>query len=415
MLKNIMTLMTGTIGAQMIALAITPFVTRLYGPVEFGLLGLFLAIMIVFGPISALTFPAAIVLPKKESEAKAIVFLSIITSAIISALVLIVFVFFNDSILSMFKLEGLGGAVLLIPIGMFFMSCQQICEQWLVRNKEFLALSKVTIIQSIILNGSKVVGGIFLPYGMVLITLTASGYFIHSILLYLSSSKKIHRGSEGKDKVSLRAMAKKYSDFPIFRAPQTFLNLSSQGIPVLMLAGSFGPATAGFYTLARTIMALPTNLIGKAIGDVFYPRISEAAAKSDPIFGVFSKATISLVVVGLLPYAFVFVFGGDVFSFIFGDDWFEAGLYAAWLSIWIYTMFITSVCSNTLAVINGQKFNLIFTVIKVFFRILSIYGCLYFEYGAVKTVALFSVISAVINIVFMIFVFQLVREYDRNK
>ncbi|MEI8616630.1 oligosaccharide flippase family protein [Pseudoalteromonas sp. B193] len=60
-----------------------------------------------------------------------------------------------------------------------------------------------------------------------------------------------------------------YRDFPLYRAPQQFINALSQSLPILMLASFFGPASAGFYTLAKTVMAIPSTLVGKAVGDVF--------------------------------------------------------------------------------------------------------------------------------------------------
>jgi len=416
MLKNIVMLMSGTLGSQVIAVLLTPIITRLFGPVEFGLLGQFLAIMMVFGPVAALTFPSAIVLPKLEGEARAIAKLSLITSGLLSILVFILLSIFLSPIGTILKLEALGGYLMLIPVGMFFMACQQVCEQWLIRNKEFKLLSKVAIVQSFVLNGAKVGGGAVAPVGIVLVICTIIGYLLHSSLLYLFSKNKIVPTSKDTTgNIGLLFLARKYIDFPLFRAPQAFLNLSSQSIPILMLAGFFGPAAAGFYTLARTIVALPANLMGKAVGDVFYPRIAEASTNSEPILQLFTKATLALMVVGLPPYLIIFLYGEWLFSIIFGGEWIEAGFFAGWLSIWIYTMFITSVCTNTLAVINGQRFNLLFTIIKVIFRVLSIYACVYFSLGAGETVMIFSVVSAVINVIFMVIIFYMVKEYDRNK
>src|SRR5699024_7196364 len=100
------------------------------------------------------------------------------------------------------------------------------------------------------------------------------------------------------EKYSIKYLAKKYYDFPVYRAPQVLLNGVSMSLPVLMLTTFFGPVSAGFYTLSRTALSAPTQLIGKAVGDVFYPRISEAAHKKEDITGILIKSTISLFLVG---------------------------------------------------------------------------------------------------------------------
>ena len=50
--KNVLTLMTGTTVAQAIPIAISPILTRIYTPSDFGLLALFIAITAIFGNIA---------------------------------------------------------------------------------------------------------------------------------------------------------------------------------------------------------------------------------------------------------------------------------------------------------------------------------------------------------------------------
>ena len=74
--RNVATVATGTAGAQAISIAFSPIITRLYGPDSFGLLGVFMALVAVLAPLAALTYPIAIVLPKEDSDARALGWLS---------------------------------------------------------------------------------------------------------------------------------------------------------------------------------------------------------------------------------------------------------------------------------------------------------------------------------------------------
>src|SRR5699024_4538293 len=120
---------------------------------------------------------------------------------------------------------------------------------------------------------------------------------------------------------------------PVYRAPEMFLNAISQGLPVLMLTAFFGPASAGFYTIGRTVLNIPSQLIGKAIGDVFYPRIAEAANNKEDLNKLIKKATFVLSGIGIIPFGIVILFGPSLFSFVFGSDWIIAGEYARWISL----------------------------------------------------------------------------------
>lgn len=55
---------SGTAMAQVISMLLAPIITRLYGPEAYGMMGTFMAIIGIFTPIAALTYPIAIVLPK---------------------------------------------------------------------------------------------------------------------------------------------------------------------------------------------------------------------------------------------------------------------------------------------------------------------------------------------------------------
>ncbi len=74
--RDVAVVITGTAGAQAVAIAFAPFIARLYGPEAFGLLGAFLAIVTILSPVAALTYPIAIVLPKEDAEARNIARLS---------------------------------------------------------------------------------------------------------------------------------------------------------------------------------------------------------------------------------------------------------------------------------------------------------------------------------------------------
>src|SRR5699024_10099160 len=152
----------------------------------------------------------------------------------------------------------------------------QIMEQWLIRTKQFSINAKATFYQAAIVNIGKIGIGMLYPVAKVLVFFTAITNGLRAIMMYLFSNKidVLSKKSKNSTDNNLRSIAKKYYDFPIYRAPQDLLDSASQSMPVIMLTTLFSPAAAGFFTIGRTVLRLPTNLIGKAVGDVFYPRIA---------------------------------------------------------------------------------------------------------------------------------------------
>ena len=76
-LRNVGTLFTGTSVAQILPLVISPFLTRVYSPEEFGILAMFVAFSSVIGVISTGRYELAIIQAKSDRMAVAVFALSI--------------------------------------------------------------------------------------------------------------------------------------------------------------------------------------------------------------------------------------------------------------------------------------------------------------------------------------------------
>ena len=75
--RNVLTLMTGTTIAQAIPIAISPILTRIYTPEEFGVFALYLSIIMLFSSLVAGKYELSILIPKHDKNAKNLVLLSI--------------------------------------------------------------------------------------------------------------------------------------------------------------------------------------------------------------------------------------------------------------------------------------------------------------------------------------------------
>lgn len=397
--RNVTILASGTAAAQAITMALSPIITRLYGPEAFGLMGAFMAIVNIIAPIAALTYPIAIVLPKRDQDAKGLIRLSLLISAIISILFLTILALFHKQIINIFNLKEIATYLYLIPLVIIFSGLMQVAEQWLIRTKQFRINARVSFLQSLILNGSKVGIGFFYPVASVLIVLSALGNGLKAAMMIAFARKSgTQKTVELNDeKKGLKELAKQHYDFPLFRAPEVFLNASSNGLPVLMLTALFGPASAGFYTIGRTVLSLPTQLIGKSVGDVFYPRIAEASNNKEDLTALIKKATFALGGVGIVPFGAVILFGPTLFSFVFGNDWVVAGEYARWIALWSFFGFMNRPSVMSLPVLNAQKFHLIYTIIMLVIRI-GVLAIGYYVFSSdLVAVALFGISGAILN------------------
>nr|WP_289037941.1 oligosaccharide flippase family protein [uncultured Allobacillus sp.] len=415
-IKNVIILSTGTVAAQAISILLIPIITRLYGPEAYGMMGVFVAITGIVSPIAALTYPFAIVLPKDDKDAQGLLRLSLYISLGIATLALFILFFSKKHIVSLFNIEEVAPYLYLIPLVILFAGLYQVTEQWLIRTKQFGITAKVTFAQSLLMNGGKAGIGYFYPAGTVLIIMTALGSGLRAFLMIFllrNSRNKIPFRSHKGD--SIKGLANKYKDFPIFRAPQVFINAISENLPVVLLSSFFGPASVGFYTLGRTVLTIPSTLIGKAIGDVFYPRISEAEHNGENLTKIIKKAIFALGAIGIVPFGIIIIWGPWLFNLVFGAEWEVAGEYARWISIWLFFKFTYQPCIKALPVLSAQDFHLKFTFLNLIIQSIVILLGYYIFSNELVVIALFGVSGAVLCIILIIITLNISKEFDENK
>ncbi|MFD1037205.1 lipopolysaccharide biosynthesis protein [Virgibacillus byunsanensis] len=414
--RNVFIMASGTAAAQAVTMAFSPFITRLYGPEAFGLMGVFVAIVGIIAPIAALTYPIAIVLPKHDSDAKGIIRLSLYISSGIAVLTAFILFVFNKSIVQLFQLGAVAPFLFLIPVVIVFSGFLQVIEQWLIRTKQFGITAKVTFLQALFIQGSKVGIGFFHPVAAVLIILSAAGNGLKAFMLMLFAKGSDYNETAEIEagQTSIKDIAKKHKDFPLYRAPEVFLNTTSQSLPILLLTSFFGPASAGFYSIGKTVLSIPIQLIGKSVGNVFYPRISEAANKGENLTHLIKKATLALGAVGVIPFGIIVIFGPWLFSFVFGAEWITAGEYARWIALWTFFGFINRPSVVSLPVLAAQAFQLYFTIFMLVTRVAALAIGYYVFLSDVIAIAFFGVSGAILNISLILITLRISKNYDEN-
>jgi O-antigen/teichoic acid export membrane protein len=405
-IKNVSIVASGSVVAQGIGIAFSPVITRLYGPEAFGILGVFIASSAILVTVCSLTYQIAIVLPKKDDDAKAIAVLSFIIAAALSSVIALILFLFRQSLISLLHLEEISAFIFLIPVFIMFAASHKIIEQWIIRKGEFKKKAKVGIAQALIVNTTKSGIGLVHPAALILVIISTFGHLLHTFLLSWTLSKKIFIFKYFKNKSWLRLskikeVAIRYKDFPSYRAPQALLGSFTKNLPMIIIASFFGPVYAGFYGLGQKVIKHPAGIISDSVGKVFYPWISKAYNEGKNIRLLLTKATLALAGIGIIPFGAIILFGPFLFGFIFGNEWVNAGEYSRWLSVWLFFDFIRVSAVQTIPVIGIQGFFLIFTMISTIIRVLTLFLAALITKDAVLTIAIFSIISGLLSLLLL--------------
>lgn len=416
LLRNIVTVVSGTAGAQAITLAFMPVITRIYGPEAYGVLGTFLSVTMMLIPVAALTYPIAIVLPKRDGDARGLVRLALVTALMLAALVALALQLFGERLAAVADISIIQPYLMLIPFVMFCGAALEICQQWLFRTQRFRITASVAVGHSLLFNSIRTVAGLLQSSALVLVCTTALQQALHAAMLGLAMLRAKphtdnHHGDAEQDSPGMLELARQHSDFPKFRAPVMLINAVSQHLPTLVLAAYFGPAAAGFFALCKQALTMPTNLIGKSVADVYYPRISRAIHDREPVAAMLLKATAALGLVGLVPFTLVAVIGPWLFALVFGEQWHVAGEYARWLALAEYVIFVSRPCVVAVPALSLQGRFLLFEVFSTSLRVLSLFGGALLIGNALATVQAFAVASIVIYSSLMVIVLIASRRW----
>ena len=157
----------------------------------------------------------------------------------------------------------------------------------------------------------------------------------------------------------------------------------------------------------------PTQLIGQSVGDVFYPYITEAAQQGEVLSKRIIKVTLSLVLVGFLPFAFVVAFVPWLFGLVFGGSWAVAGEYARWLSIMLFFTFINRPVIASIPTLGLQRGLMFYELQSTGWKLVALYmGFVFFKSDRVA-VFLFSAFGAIFYIALILWDVMSARKRDK--
>jgi O-antigen/teichoic acid export membrane protein len=295
----------------------------------------------LLGTASTLHYSNAIVVAKEDNEARDVLKLSFLINFCFSLLVAIVLLFFRSAISALYNIPSLTPWLLVAPVSVFFAGLNTIFSAWSVRKKKFKLLSKNRIYTAFIAPFFSIIIGFILigPAGLFI------GLLVSQIIPTIRMSYYFFKQDEFDfhfESRRLIAASKQFRNFPRFSLPADFINNLSNQIPVLMLGHLGGSHVVGWYNLSVRMLGLPSTLIATAVSDVFRQRATNDFHTFGSCRSIFLKVFKTLVLVSIVPFAILLLFGPSIFSFVFGEQWREAGKIAQVIGVLYVFKFVVS-------------------------------------------------------------------------
>ena len=165
---NIMTLMLGTTVAQAIPIIISPILTRIYSPEEFGLLILFMSIVSILSVIVSLRYERAIIQPLDDEDAISLVVISMLVTIGVSAILTILINIFYTQIQELIGNNEIGILKYWVPFAVLITGFYNSLYEWQVRKKQFALSAKIVMSKGAVTAGGQVgLGAMMFPGGLI--------------------------------------------------------------------------------------------------------------------------------------------------------------------------------------------------------------------------------------------------------
>lgn len=395
--KNIATLASGTIISQVVVIASSPLLSRIYFVDSFGKLAIFTSITAFFSVVSTGRFELALGLPKRDEDALRIFKLIISIGLLISLFFLILNFFLRDVLVVKDRVGFLVQKESYIsPLYIFFIAIHSALTYWNQRKKQYKTITIANAVQIISATFFSLILGYLFGIQSGMIYALVLGIFCSCLYYFLIEKKLLLNVLKQND---IKVIGKEYISFPKYSTFSDLSLVASQQFIPIIFSVLYSTTVVGFFSMANRIVRLPNIVITSAIGNVFRNDAIDAIHEKGNCETLYRSTFIKLVLLSLPVYIVLFLFAPFLFSFIFGKFWVEAGEYARIISVFLFFEFVTTPLNTLFNIRSKQRLLMNYQMTSAFFGFIAIYIGFYFFSSPYVSLVFYSINSIVFSLI----------------
>ena len=390
MLRPALMLLVFNVAAQLISVCVSPLLTRLYTPEQFGVLGAITAIVMTCVPLASGRYELGIPGARSDAEAYALIRVCLLAIAlgVAAASVLACAAAYAGPTSVSTLLSGRWGFV---PIGIACVALYDVLALEASRQNKLRPLAQSKISQSLAGVGGQLAFGlsgwtsIGLLLGFVLNQATGVGRLYRNLVA--------HHPARGP--VSWRRIvstAVEHRRYPLFASwPQALQSCSKWSLQ-FAFALLWDPTIAGFIFLTDRVVGRPLLLLSSSLLPVYLAELSQAlrSAPGDALRTFYKTLRRQLAltvvwtaaVVGLSPW---------VVGPLFGTVWIAAVPFMQVMTLAIAPAALLSAVAHTLQITRHQRLDAALSIGSVVVTIAAILGGYLLRRSALETLIAFAI------------------------
>lgn len=405
-LRHVMTLMTGTAGAQVVVMLMMMVITRIFTREQLGELGVYNSIVAAIVAVAAGRYDLAVMLEKDDTTAKNLVRLAFRLIVVISITASLL-AFLLGNMIAHYYSVNVAWWLRFIGVTIFFLAGATLIQFWFNRASDYKTIALNRVQQQIGATSGQVafgVAGVASLGGLIFGQTIGQAFAFFNLSIRACDLRRL----DSSKAPSMRQLARKHWRMPVLNGPNVLVDaLRGMGIPLLIGAASL--SSLAEYRIAEAAMTAPVALFTGAISQVFFQKLSQV----DPgrMYTEVRGAAFKAMLVGIMPFSVLYVIAPWLLPIVFGSQYAESGYYAQALIPWLFMTLITSPISNMFVVTKTQGWLLGFAVL---YTVLPLSWLYFSPYDLLPTIRVLGIIMGACLCLMVLMALFAARCFDRD-
>lgn len=414
LVRNTLKLSSSSALLMLLPLIVTPILSRLYSPADYGDWGVFSSVFYVINSFLFLSYENTIVKSGNEEEVPNLIGICVIVSSIVILLTVLTF--------TIGKLIGVEffcsfPSVKLLVLLLSAQAIHVIANNIANREKKYGLMSIANIVGGTSQAAFRVTLGVYpiVAYGLIVGNVIAQVVTTLFIVVCLLRSVQIEWNYLSLKR--LTNLAKVNKKFPLFDAPARFVELSLANIALIIMTFFWDKSEIGSYSMVTQFVLLPISIVGTSMGNVFYKELCESAGQPDVIALTTQRASKITFLLSFLPLLF-FVVGGDyLLTFVLGQKWVAAGKIAICICVYSVPLILSEPLLPIFRSLDRQELRFRLNVLNFILSLGSLFATAALTHNLYLSLLVYSMFSGFVRYLMYFTILKLanVRLQSVNK
>lgn len=319
-------LVSGTLVSQAIVFLLSPFLSRIFTPADFGHLANYNAWVSVLALVSNARYEHAIIVARGRIAMNRVLALTLLLSAVGTLVIALAATAIVLADPQHGYLGEIKDVVLFMPPAVAATVVISALTQFAIRRGHFKRLAWLSVLQvGVTLVLQIVLGWARVPHGLVIGALGGALVGCTAFVIAHLRKNRVRHVTREMSAEQLRTVALEYVNFPRYSLPADGINVVIQQFVPVFLTALFGPVVAGLYAFSTRVIRVPAFVVSTSVSTVLRKRAADHLQREGSLVRLLDKTVWSLLALAAGPFLIMGLFAHEIFAVVFGPEWRDAG------------------------------------------------------------------------------------------